>query len=120
MQTLGELGDEQFEFRIFQITILHFLNQGIHDLQGILLQEVSMCGLLLVHIEQIILVDLTHQRRLDLLDALLREIALFGVGRKNDHVYMNVFLFHMHGGIPSEVVGLDLIALGYVNERRLN
>ena len=37
LQTLGKLSDEQFEFRIFQITILHLLNQGIHDLQSVFL-----------------------------------------------------------------------------------
>ena len=56
----GELY-EQFKFCIADLAILHFLNQGIHHLQRILLKMVSVYCLFLVDIHQIILVDLTHQ-----------------------------------------------------------
>ena len=62
MQTLDKLSDEQFKLRISQITIQHFLNQRLHKLQRILLQTVSVYSLLLVDVQQIILVDLTHQQ----------------------------------------------------------
>ena len=59
---------------IAYLTTLHFLNQRLHDLQRILLKMVSVYCLFLVDIHQIILVDLTHECGLDLLDTLLSEI----------------------------------------------
>ena len=103
MQTLGELGDEQFEFRIFQITILHFLNQGIHDLKGIFLKLVSVRSLLNIDVLQVILKYLPRECRPQLKYSGFGEIAFTWISREDDQMHMYAALLFVERSVPFQV-----------------
>ena len=69
---------------------------------------------LLVDMQTVIPVDRVDQCGLDTADTLLGEETFLWVGGENDHVDMEVLLFFMECGIPTQMIRMDLIALSDV------
>ena len=69
---------------------------------------------LLVDVQTVIPVDRVDQGGLDIADTLLGEETFLWVGGENDHVDMEVLLFFVECGIPTQMIRMNLIALGDV------
>ena len=103
LQPLGKLSYEQFEFRIADLTVLHFLNQRLHDLKGILFELVSVCSLLNIDVLQVILENLPRERRPQLKYCWLSEIAFVRIGREDNQMHMYAALLFMECSVPFQV-----------------
>ena len=66
------------------------------------------------------IIDSSGKGRLHLPDAFFREIALAGIGREHDHVNVHLLRLAMKGGIPAQVVRLDLVRRRDVVDRLLD
>ena len=111
LQPLGQFRGQSNQLFVLQRPICHLRNQLSHQRLGIPLKLVAVLCLLLIHRNQVLPEDLSCKRRLDLPDALLGEIALFGICGEDNHVDMNLVVLTMEGRIPTEVIDFDLIAL---------
>ena len=103
-----------FQLRVLQGPIPHLPDQLLHGLRGILLQLVAVRCLLLIDMHQVLLEDPPGEGGLHLPDAVRSEVALFGIGGEDHHVDMDALLFFMEGGVPPQVIRMDLVAFGDV------
>ena len=91
-----------------------------HGLAGLRLELLSRSVFLLVDVHPIRIIDSSGEGGLHLPDAILCEIALAGIGREHDHVNVHLLRLAMKGGIPAQVVRLDLVRRRDVVGRRLD
>ena len=103
-----------FQLRVLQGPIPHLPDQFLHGLRGILLQLVAVRCLLLIDMHQVLLEDPSGEGGLHLPDAVRGEVAFFGIGGEYYHVDMDALLFFMEGGVPPQVIRMDLVAFGDV------
>ena len=71
---------------------------------------------LLIDVQTLVSVDRADQCRLDTADTLLGEETFFGGSGEDDHVDMEVLLFFVECRIPTQMIRMDLIALGDVRD----
>ena len=91
-----------------------------HGLAGLRLELLSRGASLLVDVHPIRIIDSSGKGGLHLPDAILCEIALAGIGREHDHVNVHLLRLAMKGGIPAQVVRLDLVRRRDVVDRLLD
>ena len=115
-QLLGELLHPWIVYRA-----MLQLRDALHHGPAGLFLEFLPCGIfLLVDVHPIRIIDSSGKGRLHLPDAFFREIALAGIGREHDHVNVHLLRLAMKGGIPAQVVRLDLVRRRDVVGRRLD
>ena len=87
-----------------------------HGLAGPRLELLPRDVLLLVDVHPICVVDPSGEDGLHLPDAFFGEIPFLGVRGEEDHVDMHLIRLSVEGGIPAQVVRLDLICRSDVTD----
>ena len=95
-----------------ELTLFHLRNQLCHGALRIPAQGIPVLGFLFVDVEQILLEDPPAEGGLHLLDALLGEVALLGIGGEHHHVDMDAVLLAVEGGVPPQMLQRDLVPPG--------
>ena len=85
-----------------------------HCLAGLCLQLLPRGILLLVDVHPIRVIDPSGEDGLHLPDAFFGEIPFLGVRGEEDHVDMHLIRLLVEGGIPAQVVRLDLVRCGNI------
>ena len=91
-----------------------------HCLAGLRLELLSRGTFLLVDVHPIRIIDSSGKGRLHLPDAFFGEIPFLWVRGEEDHVDMHLIWLLVEGGIPAQVVRLDLVRRRDVVGRRLD
>ena len=95
-----------------ELTLFHLRNQLCHGALRIPAQGIPVLGFLFVDVEQILLEDPPAEGGLHLLDALLGEVALLGIGGEHHHVDVDAVLLPVEGGVPPQVLQRDFVPPG--------